>query len=426
MSTLSKDSGNQDLLNESNWIPSGDISVGIVGQGIVGAMTARIVSAAGIPVVGYDRDPNRIAELQGDAETEPNWTISPDINALVATDVIVVAVRVPANAEGPDLTSIKQVCDAIAGFSKRNRLVILETTLPPGATRQLADNHLNVDLNSHLQLAYCPERLREGGEKSEILDTPRLVGGLTAAATHSACLFLSRVGVETVPVSKPEVAELSKLLENTFLTSGISLMGEITRLSHAIGISATEVARAAATKPDGYFPFRPGPGIGGHCLINDLQLLSNASATRNIQSPLIEALSNSCRQLSPSVIDFLENMMARKGQTLSGSRVWVIGVGFKVGSASTSSTPATEIIRRLRAKGTCVVYSDSMVDSFEVDQIPVEKIESGTWPNDISAALLLAGDRCIDLLKLRERIPVVVDAGGAAIMPGSSDGITQL
>jgi len=426
VSAWSESSSCQDLLKENVWVPSGDISVGIIGQGIVGAMAARMVSAAGIPVTGYDRDRSRIAELQGDVDAEPYWTVTKDVNQLAAADVIVVAVRVPADADEPDLTSIEQVCGVIAGFPEQNRLVIFETTLPPGATRQLSEQYLDVDTNDRIQVAYCPERLREGDDRSEILRTPRLVGGMTAAATQSACCFLSRVGVESVPVSAPEVAELSKLLENAFLTTGISLMGEITELSHAIGISGSEVASAAATKPTGYFPFRPGPGIGGHCLLNDLQLLRNATLLRSVRSPLIQALSDSCQGLSPSVIGFLRKMMEKAEQSLAGSRVWIIGVGFKVGSANTSNTPATELVRILRANDAQVVYSDSLVESFEVDQLRVEKIEPGTWPDDVSAALLLSGDRSIDLSKLRQRIPVVVDAGGSAVMPGSSDGIFSL
>jgi len=415
-----------DREDSGTWAPTGEITVGVVGQGIVGKLTARLVSSANISVVGYDCDPVRVACLQADAQLDPHWTIVADSSQLATADVIVIAVRISAVPEKLDLTAIEQACRAVAALPKRTRLVLVETTLPPGVTRRLSREILNPDGDDTIQVAYCPERLKVGDSEAEVRRTPRLAAGLTPAATRSAVVFLRRLGIEAIPVSAPEVAELSKLLENAFLTTGISLMGEITRISHSLGISAHEVASVAATKPLGYFPFWPGAGIGGHCLINDLKLLAKTSSGLGLDTPLIEALEHSRRGLSPSVIDYLEAIMAERHLALERSRVWIIGVGFKIGSGDTSRSPAVDCIRILRDKNVEVLYSDSQVEQFEVDDAPVARVSNDSWPTDMSASLILAGDAAIDLSRLKHHVPVVLDAGGTRIMPGSAEGIYRL
>jgi len=408
------------------WLLDDDIEVGIVGQGIVGAMTAKLVSSAGMEVIGYDRDKSRVANLRAETKDRPLWKIVDDSSCLANADVIVIAVRISAASQKPDLTSIEQACRCVAEFPNRNRLVIIETTLPPGTTRQLSEEHLNPHNNPRTQIAYCPERLKEGDSESDIRRTARLVGGLTPEATRSACFFLDRLGIEAHPVSRPEVAELSKLLENTFLTTGIALVGEITRIAHAIGICASEVATAAASKPTGYYPFWPGAGIGGHCLINDMRLLQKTASDLGVASPVIEALGTSCKEISPAVINFLTATMEQHEMALGNSRIWLIGIGFKIGSADISETPASDLVRMLRASKAKIVYSDSLVGTFEVDNLPVDCVDPHSWPADISAAIILAGDPAIDLSRLRSRVPVVLDLGGTRIMSGSNEGIIRL
>jgi UDP-N-acetyl-D-glucosamine dehydrogenase len=227
-------------------------------------------------------------------------------------------------------------------------------------------------------------------------------------------------------VSQPEVAELSKLLENTFLTTGIALMAEVTRIAHALGIEAHEVAMAAQTKPRGYYPFVPGVGVGGHCLPNDLRLLRGTAQSLGLGAAFLNGVEWSTSQMAETTVRRLETLMQARGATLGDSLVWLIGVGFKNGSPDTTCTPATEVVRILRNRGARVVYSDSQVAEFMVDSVPVTRIFPGVPPAGAAAALILSGDREIDLEVLASMVPIVLDAGGAQVMNGRAANMAHL
>lgn len=395
------------------------LKVGIVGQGVVGTMTAQIVSDAGLRAIGYDRDVERVRGLREQEGRPPTWSVVDNISSLADADVVVIAVRIPiARSGAANRTPLRDLAGALSKFLDRDKLIIVETTLPPGTTRWFAGLLAKGPHGNHAYIAYCPERLKAGQSVDEVRAIPRLVGGLTEDTGRLACTFFKRLGIQAVPVTSPEVAELSKLLENAFLTSGICLVGEVTRAAHALGISATEVASAAATKPDGYLPFWPGAGIGGHCLPNDLRLLKHTCGELGVKVPMLKALDASSAELSSAVLRHLETLMRARGQPMVGARVWILGVGFKAGSCDTTATPAQDLVRMLREKEASVAYSDPLVGSFVVDGRPVERISSGSCPRSIDAALILSGDPKIQLSQLSRRVPVILDLGGTRVMPG--------
>jgi len=399
-------------------LATGCVKVGVIGLGAVGTVTAELIRSAGLRVAGYDRDQKRVAEVCA-IPGLAGCGFGTDPAHLADVDVLVLAVRVPVGADGDvDLEALRAALSTVRALPPKERLVLIETTLPPGTTRRLADEYFKDSDAAGILIAHCPERLRVGDGPNELRDVPRLVSGVTAAATSAACRFLERIGIRPVPVSQPEVAELSKLLENAFLTTGIVLMAEITRIAHALGVEAREVATAAQTKPHGYFAFMPGAGIGGHCLLNDLRLLQGSAQALGVGSELLTEIGRSASLMPATTITRMEALLRTRGQALSGAHVWVIGVGFKPGCADLTGTPAIEVVRQLRMNGAKVVYSDSQVASFAVDGVLEPCVAAGVIPAGIDVALLLSGDRTIDLSSLDVCVHVVLDAGGAQVMMG--------
>jgi nucleotide sugar dehydrogenase len=397
-------------------ISSGAAGVGVIGLGQVGAVTVELIANSGLRVAGCDRSEKRLAEVQARL-CNVGCELGSTATHLGAADVIVVSVRAPIGRDGqPNLEPVRAALSAIEDLPRRQRLVILETTIPPGTTRRLAREFSSYPEGAGTLLAYCPERLRVGDGADELRAVPRLVGGASAQATRTACGFLDRLGVTAVAVSQPEVAELAKLLENAFLTTGIALLADITRIAHALGIEAHEVATAASTKPHGYFPFMPGAGVGGHCLLNDLRALRGSARTLGVQDELLAGVEAAAARMGVTAVTRLDSLMRMQDSSLAGALVCIVGVGFKPGCADTAGTPAVEIVRLLRERKARVVYSDSQVPEFAVDGLPVPPVAADAIPRDCAAALILSGDRSVDLAALTARVPTVLDAGGAHVM----------
>jgi UDP-N-acetyl-D-glucosamine dehydrogenase len=232
------------------------------------------------------------------------------------------------------------------------------------------------------------------------------------------CDFIESLGIPAVPVSQPEVAELAKLVENAFLTTGIAFMGEIARIAHALGISAAEVADAAETKSHGYYAFRPGPAIGGHCLVNDLHMLRGTASSLGLRSELLQGVGHAADGLNDNVLARLQALLATRNLSLRGALVWIIGVGFKLGSNDSSGSAAIGLVRLLRAQGCSVVFSDSKIGSLTVDGSAVAPAPTESASFRPQAALLLSGDPAVELGNVVARSQVVLDLGGSRIMRG--------
>ena len=390
-------------------------NVGIVGLGIVGTATARLAAQAGHRVLGYDANAARVAQICRELQ-EPSCEISSLPAVLASAEIIVIAVRAAAGPDGAtELGPLASAFHTLADLPPRDRLILVETTVPPGTTRRLAAD-LPDTARQTMHIAHCPERLRVGDSLEQLRKTPRLVGGLTSEATRRGCDFIASLGIPAVPVSQPEVAELSKLVENAFLTTGIAFMGEIARIAHALGISAAEVADAAATKSHGYYPFRPGPAIGGHCLVNDMHMLTGTASSLGLRSELLQGVEHAASSLNDNVLARLQALMATRGLSLRGALVWIIGVGFKIGSDDASGSPAIGLVRSLRAHECSVVFSDSRIGSLTVDDMPVARAPCSSASFQPQAVLLLSGDPDIDLRDVVARSRVVLDLGGSGIM----------
>jgi UDP-N-acetyl-D-glucosamine dehydrogenase len=391
--------------------------VGVVGLGVVGSLSARLFAAAGFRCIGVDRSVERIEQ---ERDTLSGVELTTDMSALAQADIVMIAVRAGGSKDGADVSAVRSAFDSLKQQVKHPVLLLLESTVPPGTTRSLAEGCFGAKSPQAQLTCHCPERLRVGDDIEAIRGTPRLVGGITKVGAQLGVQFLAKAGITGVDASAPEVTELAKLLENCFLTTGIALMGEITRIAHALGVSAQEVARAAATKPHGYFPFQPGAGIGGHCLINDLTMLRVAAKSLGIDSELLTGVDSAAARLNTTLMRRLEQLLHARDIPMREAVVCIVGVGFKAGSSDTSQSPAADITRQLLLRGASVAYTDSLVPRFVVDGQAITRVTTPLALERADAVLLLSGDQKVNVDAVLDRIPVVLDAGGGRFTRGQA------
>lgn len=389
--------------------------VAVVGLGFVGGTTARYLARAGMVVHGYDRSETAVAAardaLSRGLGGDGSWELATSPAIVAAAEAVFVAVRLIRDSKGRfDAEPLEATAAMLRRHGRSGQLVLLESTLPPGGTRRFAAWLDRPDID----VAHAPERLRVGDGDAALRSVPRLVGGLSERATERGCALPEDSGLHPVPVSAPEVSELAKLLENAFLATNIALVGEITGLALALGISAHEVTAAAATKPHGFMPFHPGAGIGGHCLRNDLDLLRWTGKEVGRETPMLDGIAQVAGGLPGLVVERLRHSCA-----LAAAHVVLVGVGFKPGSADLTETPAEPVCRLLRAAGCRVSYLDGLVPRFVVDGEPVPRIAperlADAAPNVI---VVLSGDAGSSIEELRATGACLLDAGGGARMNG--------
>ena len=407
-----------------NAIEAGTATCGVIGLGFIGSIVMRALLEAGIEAYGIDRSPAAVEAFSGgahDMRTSNRWAVSSNPELVRDVDVVILAVRLLVQEDGSVVSEpLDSALRLLASHNRPARLVLLESTVPPGTTRRVA-HELQAALSETAEVfvAHTPERLQVGSSPWTMRKIPHLVGGVDESATRLASQFLARVCDQVVPVRGPEISELSKLLENAFLTVGIALVAEVTSIAHAMGLSAADVTDAAATKPFGYFPFHPGPGVGGHCLPNDLKLLSRAGAEAGVPGELVNAASIVTARMPSELVRFTEDLLERRGIAIRGARIVLVGVGFKIGSSDTTESPAIGVTRELRRLAAVPVMLDTRVREFVVDGVPLEKVVAHSLPDTrAEAVIVLAGDPNIAGAVLSRLSEVVIDAGGGKALQG--------
>jgi len=371
---------------------AGTPTVGVIGLGYVGLPLAVAFAESGATVVGVDLDARRIAAIrtgQSFIEDVPTETLArlvqagrlratDDIAALRKADAIVICVPTPlGKSKEPDISFIVSAADAIAGILHRGQLVVLESTTYPGTTQEILlprfeARGLKAGLNFFL--AFSPERIDPGNRRYTLRDIPKVVGGLTPTCRELAGALYARVTKEIVPVSGPETAEMVKLFENTFRSVNIALVNEFAIMCRRLGISVWEVIGAAATKPFGYMPFYPGPGLGGHCLPSDPHYLSWKVRLEGYEPRFITFADEINRQMPAYVVQMVADALNERGRAVRGARILVLGVAYKANVADTRDSPALEIIESLRAKGAVVAYHDPFVPRLTVNQTELASV----------------------------------------------------
>jgi UDP-N-acetyl-D-glucosamine dehydrogenase len=355
--------------------------VAIIGQGYVGLTIAVGAASAGHSVVGFDVNQDLVSKLnsgkshiEGISDSQISgfvssglFTASTEPSVLEGSDVIVIAVPTPLdNDRNPDLSFVHAAAELINQHVKTPALVINESTSYPGTLRkEIAARITGIE---HL-FASSPERVDPGNTQWGTKNTPRLIGGLTPAAVAKAREFYASFCDSIIEVSSPEVAEAAKIFENTFRQVNIALVNEFAQISHALGISSREVIEAAATKPYGFMPFNPGPGVGGHCIPVDPSYLAHVANQVGVPATFIKR-ANEVNLAMPAYV--VKRVIAGAGGSIAGKSVVVVGVSYKANVADTRETPAASLIDLLRAQGATVVWHDDLV---------------GSWRGESSAAL---------------------------------------
>src|SRR5579863_3083236 len=358
---------------------------GVVGLGYVGLPLAVELAHAGFCVTGIDvLAPKVDAINRGESYVQDVSTdvlkplveagkirATTDFGAVAQLDTINICVPTPLRkTKDPDMSYIVSSCQSIAKYFHAGMLVILESTTYPGTTDELmlpmfARDDLKV--GEHFFLCFSPERVDPGNEKYQTKNIPKVVGGITPACTEVGALFYRQSLDTVVPVGSTRVAEMVKLLENTFRMINIGLANEIALMCDRMGIDVWEVIDAAATKPFGYMPFYPGPGLGGHCIPIDPFYLSWKTKQAGIEARFIELAGYINGQMPHFVVNKVQNALNDVGKPVKGSKIHIYGVSYKRDIEDVRESPAFDVILLLEKRGAKVSYSDPFVASLNAE-----------------------------------------------------------
>jgi len=347
--------------------------VAIIGQGYVGLTIAVGAAGAGHDVVGFELNKSLadalnsgVSHIEGISDNSiasflasGNYSANTNAAVLDGADVIVIAVPTPLDGNrNPDLSYVHSAADLIAHHVKSPALVVNESTSYPGTLRkEIAARITGVE---HLY-ASSPERVDPGNTHWGTKNTPRLIGGLTPTAVAKAREFYGSFCDVIIEVSSPEIAEAAKIFENTFRQVNIALVNEFTQIAAALGISGREVISAAATKPYGFMEFKPGAGVGGHCIPVDPSYLSHVANQVGVPATFIKR-ANEVNLAMPAYV--VQKVIAGSGGSVAGKSVVVVGVSYKANVADTRETPAAAVIDLLRKNGATVTWHDDLVGSW--------------------------------------------------------------
>jgi UDP-N-acetyl-D-glucosamine dehydrogenase len=405
--------------------------VAIVGAGYVGLPLAQVFAEAGKRVVLVDIDAERVARLnRGDSYVEdvPSTTLKPlvydgrltattDYDALRDADAILIALPTPLSRQRePDLAILLQASADIAARLRPGHLVVLESTTYPGTTREqvrpVLEAGSGLKAGADFHLAFSPERVDPGRDDWTTRNVPKVIGGVDDASTEAAAALYASAIDKIHRVSSPEAAELTKLLENIFRSVNIALVNELAQLCDRMGIDVWEVVDAAATKPFGFMSFKPGPGLGGHCIPIDPFYLTWKAREFGFYTEFIE-LAGKVNESMPyycrSVVSQALNHARQR--SLKGSRILVLGVAYKPDISDMRESPAVKLIALLQNAGAEIAYHDPYVPSFAENGLEMssEPLEPGSY----DCVVIVTNHSAIDYDRLVDEAALVVDLRNA-------------
>ena len=408
--------------------------VGVIGLGYVGLPLAIEFANAGFRVVGIDLDPEKSegvnagrSHIQDVSDEAVRSAVEAgrlravtDYAALKEADTISICVPTPLRkTKDPDISYIVSAADSIAANFRPGQLVVLESTTYPGTTDEVILPRLSSGgyaVGSDFFLAFSPERVDPGNPRYQTRNIPKVVGGVTPDCLKLATALYSTIIEKIVPVSSPAAAEMTKIYENTFRAVNIAMANELAIMCQLLDIDVWEVIEAAATKPFGFMPHYPGPGLGGHCIPVDPQYLSWKLKTLDYKARFIELASEINTDMPNYVLDLVADALNDHAKPLKGSRVLVLGVTYKRDVADMRESPSIDIINLMRHKGALVDYHDPFVPELEVKegQAPLHTVElTGEALRGYDAALIITDHTSYDWPWIVEHSRLVVDTRNA-------------
>jgi UDP-N-acetyl-D-glucosamine dehydrogenase len=401
--------------------------VAVIGLGFAGFPQAVEIAKSGLRVIGIDVDAGKVAGISAGESLSPDvpdrelqelqraglFSCSTDYASVCEADIIVACLPTPLDASRqPDLRFVAGAAEGLRGRVRAGQLLLLESTVPPGTTRRLFAPVLEgagLVIGRDAFLAFAPERIDPGNKQFPLNKIPRLVGGITPACTSVAGKFYSMFVDQVSPVSSPEVAEMSKNVENTFRFINISFINEVAMLCDRMGISVWEVVQAASTKPFAFMPHYPGPGVGGHCIPIVPFYLQSVAREYGAPARIIDAAGEVNASVPDFVTDKLERELGERGVGLKGARILVLGVTYKPDVPDLRESAALRVMEVLLARGAKVSYYDPYVREVRVAGRDLRS-EARLDPRDAAGVIVATPHKAVDYDRLERCSALVFDA----------------
>ena len=403
--------------------------VGVIGLGYVGLPLAVEFAEAGFDVTGFDVDEPKVAAINAgrsyilDVRTEDvascvnagRLRATTDMSKLRDMDAVDICVPTPLRkTKDPDMSYVVSAAEEIAKYIHPGMLIVLESTTYPGTTAEVLQPMFEargLKVGVEFFLAFSPERVDPANEKFNTRNTPKVVGGTTPACSEVAAALYSAAVDTVVLVSSTQVAEMVKLLENTFRAVNIGLVNEIALMSHRMNIDVWEVIDAARTKPFGFMPFYPGPGLGGHCIPIDPVYLSWKAKQAGFECRFIDLASHVNGSMPEYVVERVGEALNTRRKAINGSRIHLFGIAYKKDVSDMRESPALDILQVLHRRGAELSYTDPYVPSLKEGRICLQSIAEDV--DGVDCAVIVTDHQVFDYAAMPGRFPLIVDTRNA-------------
>jgi UDP-N-acetyl-D-glucosamine dehydrogenase len=405
--------------------------VGIIGLGYVGLPLAVEFALKGFTVTGFEVDPGKVRNITAkksyinDVETrvlaklvsEKKLSATCDFSKLRGQDAIIVCVPTPLRkSKDPDVSYIISAVSSVQKTLKKGQLMILESTTYPGTTKELVlpllEERTGMKCGRDFFLAFSPERVDPGNSRFNIANTVKVVGGITEESGILARELYGKI-TEVLMVSSTDAAEMVKLLENTFRAVNIALVNEVALMCDRLKLNVWEIIKAAATKPFGFMPFYPGPGIGGHCIPLDPHYLSWKLKTLNFYSRFIELAGEMNSKMPEYLVQKIVDALNSRGKTILRAKILVVGVAYKKDVSDLRESPALDVIKLLLDKKADVRYYDPYIPVFKWEKESLRSVKDLGGLGRYDAAVIVTDHACIDYARLVKESKLVIDSRNA-------------
>jgi len=386
------------------------VKIAIIGQGYVGLALAQAASSVGHKVIGFDTNPKVIADIKSQI-TKDNFIKStnylPTVNEVDIKDqeIYIIAVPTPLDKSNlPDISYLTAASKLIAESAPNGALIINESTSYPGTLREIVITQISNSNKSTFLYAAAPERIDPANTKWSIKNTPRVIAGVDEASTKAALNFYKSICDQVEVVSSPEVAEAAKLFENTFRQVNIALVNELAQISQRLNISANEVIAAASTKPFGFMPFKPGLGVGGHCIPIDPIYLAQKAKSVGATAAFIDQANKVNEQMPLYILERVKSLLS---SNLAGKKICIVGLSYKADVSDLRQSPSLVLWAELEKQGATVAFHDDIVKVYE--GIESSSLNENTY--DLSVVAIRHSN--LDVNKLKKSAPIIFDCTGS-------------